>query len=264
LFAATAQGYFAAEGISISTQAVQGGVVGIPGLVSGADDVTYANSISTLIAMERGIDLRIVALGSPNGAQPPDPAALLKRKGDTLRTGKDLEGKSIGVNARRDIQWLIARAWVKATGGDPDKVDYREVPVPQALDALKSKQVEAALVLDPFLTIGLGSPDLELLAWPFSVVLPNMRPSFWLVTGQTADTKPQLVAGFVRAFRKGVAWVDANLGQEPYLKLVQKMHVPPEIATLDLGPIKETMALMRENGLLSKDIDVEAKVFRGA
>jgi NitT/TauT family transport system substrate-binding protein len=275
LFAATEQGFFAAEDISVTTQAVQGGVVGIPGLVAGSYDVCYTNSISAVVALERGIDLRIVALGAPNGPTPPDAAGLLKRKGDPHRTGKDLEGKTLGVNARRDIQWLICRAWVKATGGDPDKVDFREVPVPQALDALKTKQVDAALVLDPFLTIGLGSPDFELLAWPFNVVLPNMRTAMWVVTGQTADTKPELVTRFVRGFRKGVAWVNDNLGKEPYLKLVssytridpnlvQKMHVPPALATTDLGPIKEMIALMREHGLLTKDIDVQAKVFTTA
>jgi len=273
LFAAKEQGYFASEGIAVTTQAVQGGVVGIPGLVSGAYDVSYSNSISTLMALERGIDLRIIAVGAPEEDQPPDPAGLVKRKGDPFRTGKDLEGKTVGVNARRDIEWLVVRGWIKATGGDPDKVDYREVPVPQALDALKSKQVDAALVLDPFLTIGLGKPDFELLAWPFQIVLPRTRPAFWVVTGATADRKAELVTRFIHGFRKGVAWVNANRGTEPYLKLVssytridpdlvKKIHVPPELETPDLGPIKELMALMREQGLLSKDIDVEAKVFR--
>src|ERR1700733_12342950 len=76
LFAATAQGYFANEGIAVTTQAVQGGVVGIPGLVSGAYDVCYTNSISVLVALQRGIDLRIVAVGAPISDHPPDPAAL--------------------------------------------------------------------------------------------------------------------------------------------------------------------------------------------
>jgi NitT/TauT family transport system substrate-binding protein len=273
LFAASEQGFFAGEGIAITTQAVQGGVVGIPGLVAGSFDISYSNSISTVVALERGIDLRIIAVGAPIEDQPPDPAALLRRAGEPLHTGKDLEGKTIGINARRDIQWLVVRAWVKATGGDPDKVDYREVPVPQALDALKAKQVDAALVLDPFLTIGLGKPDFELLAWPFQVALPKARPAFWVVTGETADRKAELVTRFVHGFRKGVAWVNANRGSEPYLKLVssytkidpdlvKKIHVPPELETTDLGPIEKLIALMRQDGLLSKTIDVQSKVFR--
>lgn len=85
-FAADAQGYFAAEGLSVTSQATQSGVVGIPGLVSGAYDVCYSNSISVLIALERGIDLRIVAIGSLINTEPPDSAGLLMRKGAGLRT----------------------------------------------------------------------------------------------------------------------------------------------------------------------------------
>jgi NitT/TauT family transport system substrate-binding protein len=272
LYAANAQGYFHAEGIEITIQAIQGGVVGIPGLVAGAYDVTYANSISTVLALARGIDIRIIGVGAPIEDHPPDPVGLLKRKGDPSRTGKDFEGRSIAINARRDIQWLVVREWVKATGGEPDKVDYREVPIPQALDALRSKQVDAALVLDPFLTVGLGGQEFELLAWPFQVVLPGMRPAFWVVTGATADKKSELVTRFVHALRKGVRWVNENAGKSAYLELVsgytridpdlvRRIHVPPELDSVDLGPIDRVVALMRENGLLDIEVDVKAKVF---
>ena len=271
-FAADAQGYFAAEGLAVTSQAIQSGVVGIPGLMSGAYDVCYSNSISVLVAIERGIDLRIVAVGSLISEKPPDAAGLLMRKGETLRTGKDLEGKTIAVNARRDIQWLMARGWVKATGGDPEKVTYREVPVPQCLDVLKSRQADASIAVEPFMTLGLGDPDLALLAWPFDIVMPNGPTSFWVVTGQMADQKAALVARWVRAFRKGVAWVNANLGKEPFVQLVAsytkidpalvaKMNVPPAEATVRLAPIQELMAVMREHGLLAADIDVESKIF---
>ena len=65
-FAADKQGYFAAEGIAVSTQPVQGGTVGIPGLVSGSDDKHFANSIPRLTARSSaGIDLRLIAQGAP-------------------------------------------------------------------------------------------------------------------------------------------------------------------------------------------------------
>src|SRR6185369_5260760 len=51
-FAAEAQGYFAQEGISVTTQPVQGGALGIPGLMSGAFDVLYTNTVSVLVAWE--------------------------------------------------------------------------------------------------------------------------------------------------------------------------------------------------------------------
>jgi len=272
VFAADTQGYFAAENISISTQSVQGGVIGIPGLVSGGFDVAYSNTTSVITALERGIDLRIISEGNPVPAKPPDPGALLRRKGENLRTGKDFEGKSIGVNALRDIQWVIVRSWVKATGGNPEKVDYREIPLPQMADSIKNKQVDTALLLDPFMTVALGDPALELLDWPLSKVFANGAPAVWVVTGQTADHKAELVRAFLRGFKKGVTWVRANLGKEPYYKLLSsytridpalasKMNFFPPASSINLAAIQRMVALMRDNGLVAGSIDLRSKVF---
>ena len=82
---------------------VQGGAVGIPGLVSGNFDILYANCISTLTALERGIDLRVVAEATTINNHPPDVDALFIRKGDGFKTGKDLEGKIIAINVKYDL-----------------------------------------------------------------------------------------------------------------------------------------------------------------
>lgn len=271
-FAADAEGYFAAEGLSVTAQPVQGGAIDIPGLASGGFDIAYSNSISVLTALERGIDLRIIAQGSLI-AVPPNSNGLLRRKGDSFRTGKDLEGKTIGVNARFNIQWLAMRAWVKKTGGDPDKVNYREIPIPNSLDAIKSRQVDVGLVLDPFLTIGLGDPALEFVDWPIYAVMPGSPTAFWVVMAKTTEEKPEIVRSFVRAYRKGANWVNARHGTEPFIKLVSsytkidpklaaKMVVPVAELGVTLGPIKELMALMREHGLLKSDVDVQSKIFQ--
>jgi NitT/TauT family transport system substrate-binding protein len=270
-FAAGKEGYFAAEGLAVTTQPTQSGVVGIPALMSGSFDIVYSNSISVLTALERGIDLRLIAQGSLM-APPPDSNAVLGRKGEGLRTGKDLEGKTIGVNARYDIQWLAMRGWVKKTGGDPDKVNFREVPIPSSLDAIKSKQVDVGLVLDPYLTIGLDDPALEFIDWPIYAVMPGGPTAFWVVTGKTIEDRPEIVRSFVRAYRRGAVWVNAHHGTEDFINLVSsytridpklaaKMVVPTAEMGVTLGPIKELMALMREHGLLKSDVDVQAKIF---
>ena len=146
-FAAEAHGDFAREGIAVTTQPVLNGALGIPGLVSGSFDVLYTNTVSVLTALERGIDLRIIAESTRVPPSPPDGVALFKRKGDTIATGKDLEGRVLAVNARFSFQWLAMSKWIKVTGGDVSKVTFREVPFPSMLDALKNKQVDAAYLL---------------------------------------------------------------------------------------------------------------------
>jgi NitT/TauT family transport system substrate-binding protein len=266
-------GYFAAEGIAVTTQSVQGGTIGIPGLVSGSFDVLYSNSIAVMTALGRGIDLRIIAEGTRIPVTPPDPAALLQRKGGGLRSGKDLEGKVIAINLRYDIQWLIAQAWIKQTGGDASKVSYREVPLPSMLDALRNGQVDAAVLVDPFLTIGLGDANFELLDWAQSKVMPGLPSSLWVVSGDFAVAKADLIRAYVRGFLKGAEWVNAHLGDQAYLqlvasytktdeKLLAKMVVGKQPTEIDIGGIERLVSLMMENDLLKTKLNVASKIFK--
>ncbi|HEV8016056.1 MAG TPA: ABC transporter substrate-binding protein [Stellaceae bacterium] len=271
-FAAVQQGYFAEEGIAVSTQPVQGGAVGIPGLVSGSFDVLYGNSISTLTAWARGIDLRIIAEGTPITPDPPDPGALIIRRGENLRTGKDFEGKILGVNAKYDIQWLVMQTWAKKTGADLDKIAYREVPLPSMLDAIKGKQVDGALVLDPFMTVGLADPAFERTAWPLSTAMPGLPTSFWLVTADTATNKTALIRSYQKAFLRGGKWINDHAGDDAYCqliagytktdpKLVAKMVVGKQPMSVDVPSIGRLAILMKDNGLLKTDVDYTDKVF---
>jgi NitT/TauT family transport system substrate-binding protein len=271
-FAAEKQGYFAEQGIAVTTQPVQGGAVGIPGLASGSFDVLYANSISCLTALERGIDLRFIAEGAPIPEQPPDPGALLIRKGEPLHSGKDFEGKILGVNAKYDIQWLVMQGWVKKTGGNVDKITYREVPLPSMLDAIKGKQVDGALVLDPFMTVGLSDPGFERAGWPLSTAMPGLPTSFWVVAGATADSKKDLIRAYQRAFLKGGQWINANLHKEAYDQLVAgytrtdpqliaKMVASQQPLDIGVDATNRLAALMKENGLLKTDVDFKSKIF---
>ena len=272
LFAATAQGYFAAENLAVNTEQTQGGTAGIPGLVGGSFDIVYSNSVTVLLALAKGIDLRLIMEGAPIGPKPPDPSALLKRKGDPIKTGKDLEGKIVAVNALSNIQWMVTRSWVKATGGDPDKVTYIEIPFAAQLTALKNAKVDAALVTDPFLTIGLADTGTyELLDWAYNKVFANGPVAFWVVSPDMAQNKLPLLRAFVRAYRKGVVWANAAGNRDALINMISgyskieapllvRMNIPPANSTINLGGITKLETLMRSNGLLTTQVDVKAKI----
>ena len=273
LFAAQEQGYFAAEALTVSTEQVVGGTVGIPGLVGGDYDIVYSNAPSVVLALNRGIDLRLIIEGSPVNNPPPAPVALLKRAGDPIKTGKDLEGKKIAVNTLANIQWMIARSWVKSTGGNPDHVSYLEFPIPAQLEAIKANRVDAAIVTDPFLTIGLGQPqDFALLDWAFNRVYAGGPAAYWVAAPQLVQSKTAQVRAFVRAYRKGVAWVNANHGQPALFSLIAgyskldpavlaKITIPPATYEVRTSKFPQLLALMQENGLLKNPVNLESKVF---
>ena len=274
LYAALQEGYFKEEGLDVTTQAnQQGGVIGIPGLFAGAYDAAYTSTPSIFLAAQQGLALRVIGGTAAIGSAPPDPAALLARTSDHLGSGKDLAGKTIAVNARNNIQWLLARAWVKQTGGDPDRVTYREIPVPQMVDALKSRQTDVAFSIDPFLAAARQDPDIAVLGWPLSVVLPNAQIANYVVTADTARKRPAIVEAFVRGMRKGAAWINTNAGKEPFFRLVNSytrmdpslisaMVMKPSQMEIDLRSLKRIEDLMAEQGLLTSEIDPASIAFR--
>jgi NitT/TauT family transport system substrate-binding protein len=271
-YAAMKFGYFAAEGVAMSSEIIRGGAAAIPALVGGSLDIVYSNGTSVVQAIARGIDLRMVVLGTIMTSAPPDPAALLKRKGDPFRTGRDLEGKVVAANAVRDVQWMFIKAWVAATGGDPDKVQIIEVAVTSMVAAIKEKRVDAALVIDPYMTVAFDDPEIELLDWPMSKVFPGGPVAFFIVSGDTAQRRPKDIRAFFRAYKRGAAWVNANEGKEPYfnlvaeysgmnIDLVRRMKTVPAASDVIPSTLPRLTNLMRQTGLLDTNVDLRAKIF---
>jgi len=274
VFAAQAQGYFADEHLTLAPVAIEGGGAAmIPALVGGDFDVAYANPTSVTLAVSRGIDLRILAASAGVTNQPPSTAALVKRAGTPYSTGKDLEGHQIAVNAISGVQWMVARSWAKATGGDPDKVTFLEIPIPAMTAALDANRVAGALLIDPFLTVALQQAQkYAVLAWPFNVVYAYIPTGFWVCMNRLVETNAPLAQAFVRAFRRGVVWVNENRGKDALIQLMasyahldpevlRKMNIPPASATVNTSRFGALINMMLENKLLTKNVDLAAQVY---
>jgi len=274
LFAAIKEGYFKQQGLEIDTAPTAGGAIGIPGLVAGAYDIAFTNVVSTVQARAQGLPVKIVAPASAVGdsAQGAGGAGILVRKGEGIKTGADLAGKSLAVNTQKNIIWLYARAWVQKAGGDPNKVTYREVPFPQMVDALRGKRVDAVFAVDPFLTIAAPDPGLEFIGSPYIAVQPNLAVAQYVVTEDFLAKNPETVKRFNAALQQGIAWVSKNLGTKELHELLSgytKIPVPllAKMAPLvdpprkvDVDSIRKTLALMKQHELLTGDVNPEALV----
>lgn len=268
LFVAIKQGFFEAEGLLVDTSPSSGGATGIPGLVAGSYDIAYGNVVSTLLAAQSGIPLRVVAAGTKITEAKNDFSAIVARRESGIRSGKDLEGKVVAVNTRNNVIWLYARAWIKATGGNPDRVTYKEVPHPQMEDAIRQKQVDAGYMVVPFVTLATAKPDMEAIAHPYSSVQLGVDVGQYLATAANLQSKPETVAKFTRALRRGVEWYNANLTNPELLPviagftkldvgLLKSLTLPPYPVAVDPPQIERTMQLMIEHRLLRGPVDVQ-------
>lgn len=271
---AVAKGFFAAEGIEVDTTPTQGGAAGIPALAAGQVQIVFSNIVSIIQAARQGLGLQIIAPGSTTGEAPPDQAALIAKKGAPFKTGKDLEGKRIAVNTRNNIIWLYARAWVRATGGNPDAVTYLEVPFPQMVDAVRGDRVDAAFAVEPFVSSAVAA-DMQVVAYPYTTVQKRMPVAQYVAGKAYVDQNAQVVERWVRAYHKGVDWVNQNLKSEELFTIISGYtRIPaPVIAKLPMAPFDKTVdpaALvpvveqMRRNTLLEGDFDPKTLLHRTA
>jgi NitT/TauT family transport system substrate-binding protein len=271
VFVAIDKGFFKEQGIDIVATPSTGGAAGVPGLMAGAYDVMYGNVVSTLMAQQQGFKLKIVSAGTKQyeGVAPTN--GLIARKGDNVKTGKDLEGKTVAVNTRNGVIWLFARSWIAKTGGDPAKVRFKEVPFPQMNDALRGKQVDAAFNVSPFFGAAVAGTEFELVALPYTEVQPGVEVGQYVTTEDYFNKNPALLAKYNTAFEKGVAWYNANLTNPDLRRIVSDFtKMQPELVAkismvklpqkIDLAAQLATAKLMKESGLLTSDIDVRAMI----
>jgi NitT/TauT family transport system substrate-binding protein len=268
LFVAIDKGYFAAEGLTIVPTPSVGGAAGVPSLMAGAFDVMYGNVVSTMLAQQQGFKLEVVSAGTKQYDNPANTNGIVVRAGDPIKTGKDLEGKTVAVNTRNGIIWLFARAWITKSGGDPSKVTFKEVPFPQMLDALRGKQIDAAFMVNPFFNAAVtDANNFQFIAAPYREVQPDVEVGHYISTQEYFAKNKETLTKYTRAFRKGVQWYNANLKDPDLVRIISgftKMQ-PELVAKLDLQKLPEivnidtvatTVKLMKDNELITGDIDI--------
>lgn len=269
LYAGIKYGYFKEEGLNIDLAPTAGGAIGIPGLVGGSYDIAFGNNVSALAAVAQGIDVQMLA-PFPEGSA--DETAVIARKGDGIRTGRDLAGKTVAVNTNRNVIWLYVREWIRKTGGDPAQVTFREVAFPQMIDALKQKQIDAAFEINVFVIAASKDPALEIVSYPYREVQPKVQPSQFLATRKFIEGNKDKIVRFLKALKRGNEWFDAHIGKDELFSLVaeftklpesvvREMKFQPVAKKVDADELEKTRDLMKREGLLKADVDVRRMIY---
>jgi NitT/TauT family transport system substrate-binding protein len=269
LYAGIKYGYFKEEGLNLEMAPTAGGAIGIPGLVGGSYDIAFSNSVSALAAVAQGIDVQLLA-PFPQGAA--DETAVIARKGEGIKTGRDLNGKRVAVNTNRNVIWLYLREWIRQTGGDLSTITFREVAFPQMIDALKQKQVDAAFEINVFVIAASEDPALEVVSFPYREVQPRVQPSQYLAMRKFVEGDKDKISRFLKALNRGNEWFDAHIGTDELFSLVaeftklpepvvRQMKFQPVAKANEVEELAKTKELMKREGLLKADVDVSRMIY---
>ncbi|WP_427006479.1 ABC transporter substrate-binding protein [Pseudarthrobacter sp. H2] len=210
IYLGTKQGFFKDEGLQLDIQTATGGAAIVPGVVSGSFDFAFSNLISVMVAKDKGLDLKFVANGaSTTGEKGKDVGGVVVPAGSGIKSAKDLAGKTVSVNNLSNIGDTTIKSAIEKDGGDPSSVKFVEVAFPDAPAALANKQVDAAWILEPFLSKAVAEGG-TVVSWNFVDMSPDLDIAGYFTKADTIKNKPELTQKFTRAMNKSLEYAQAH------------------------------------------------------
>lgn len=217
LYAAIEKGFFAQEGIELEIEQFSNGPTLTSALLGGSIDTSQVDVLSWASAVAQGRELILVAGGSnvptPDGDRN-STTRLAVLKGSGITSAKDLVGKKVAIGDSA-LAVTAIRLWLEQQGVDPQSVTLESVQQQPAIPPLlRDGTVAAAQIGEANYWQVIKTTEIDILGWHFGTI-PAEAAFSGLVANKTfIETKPAIVEGFVRAYRKGAALFNAATPEE--------------------------------------------------
>nr|WP_042191813.1 ABC transporter substrate-binding protein [Kibdelosporangium sp. MJ126-NF4]CEL20306.1 putative extracellular solute-binding protein [Kibdelosporangium sp. MJ126-NF4]CTQ97532.1 putative extracellular solute-binding protein [Kibdelosporangium sp. MJ126-NF4] len=195
------KGYFDQEGLDVEVRSLPGGAAAVPGLVNGELQFAFGNYVSFFAAQYKGLlDVRLVADGY-QAAQ--GMFLIMAGKGTRIDKPAELVGRRIAVNTKSNIVELTARSALEANGVDASSVTFIEVPFPDMQSAVERGNVDAAFMVEPYITQGQRKSGLMPVLDAATGATQDVPIAAWATNARFAKANPKTTAAFQRAIVKG-------------------------------------------------------------
>ena len=260
------KGFFEDEQLTIKPQLAEGGAAITPAVVSGDFQIGFSNTISLLIAASQDLPIEIIAQGVLGGTSEEEAwADLLVLKDGPIKEPKDLEGKTIAVNTLKNICEVTIKASLEQDGVAVDTLEFAEVPFPDMNAALEAGRVDAACVVEPFVSQGKAGKARGIA--PFYVrTAPDLTVATYFTSTQYAEENPDVIERFVRAMNKSLEYAQSNPDEVRNI-LLDYTEIPPEAAEaiklpvwrtdLNEPTIEKLAELSEKYGLIEEQPDID-------
>jgi NitT/TauT family transport system substrate-binding protein len=254
----------------VEVEQAPGGAAIAPRVVGGELEFGFSNTVSLLIAAAQDLPVLIIAQGALGGTEEDDAwAELLVRADGGLRTGRDLEGGTIAVNTLNNICEVTIKAALEKEGADVSTLTFVEMPIPAMRGALARREVDAACVVEPYVTqaeAGGGARGIV----PFYVrTAPDLTVATYFTSRRYAREQQRVVERFVRAIDASLTYAEAHPGEvrrilPTYAEIppgtAERIKLPTWRADLNRPTIGLLARLSERYGLIEAQPDLDALI----
>ena len=273
VYMAQQNGVFDEHGFSMELQQASSSTEIIQAMQSGQVQVGYGGTTSVFQAVENGLDLVIIA---PASATPDDPDNgindLLVTEDSPLESAKDLEGKKVAINGPGGYTQLLSDLAVKADGGDPSKVEYVQIGIPDQPAALESGAVDSFVAGEPFGTLGREENGFRTLANPFEYLSDEaVVAGAWYALRSEVEANPDYYAEVADTIAEANEYALDN-DEELRENIAEFTKIDPELAArIRLGSYGKLPATVEtlgpladwsyELGYIENEVDLESLIW---
>ena len=241
-------GLFKKYGIDPQLQRMPSGAASLAAVAGGAIDVGGSSQLSFLLAHAKSIPLSIVAPLAIYSSETLY-AALIVKKESPYKTGRDLNGKTIGSPALHDLNWIATMSWIDQNGGDSTTTKTVELPSSAIAVAIDEGRIDASTVTTPRYVQAVNSGKVRILGHSYDAIAKNFMFAAYVSQTEWAAKNPDLIARFGRAIRDASRYSNTHHAETlPIYADFAKIDVkeiadapraisPPYVEVKDLQPL---------------------------
>jgi NitT/TauT family transport system substrate-binding protein len=267
------KGFFKSEDLTLKPQIMQGGAEVTAAVVSGGIDIGFSSVEPLMIAKSKKLPVKILTQGVQAAPSTKDAWDSLLVAGDgSIKSPKDLEGKTIGVNALKNMNELCVRAVLSQKGVDLSKVKFTEVPFPEMAAALKGGRVDAISAVEPFVSAARADGAKDLLSY-FAGLQTKMTIATYFSSDKFLSSNDATVQRFARAMNRSLQYAQSHPDEvrrivPTYTKIpatvAQKMKLPYWSTDLNRPSIALTAQQAQKFGAIKSQPDLGELIWSGA
>lgn len=202
-------GIFRRHGLSVNLTAQRSGAAIAAGVAGGSYEIAKSSIVPLIVAHTKGIPFVLVAPGGINSTAN-EAVAFVVKADSPIRSGADLNGKTIAVSSLNDLYAVGIKAWVDRSGGDSSTLQFVELPLGAVPAAIEAGRVAGAGLIDPVLQSALDGKGIRSIGYPFDAIAPAILYTAWFTTRDYAASHADVVKGFIASVHTSAEYCNAH------------------------------------------------------
>ena len=249
------KGFFAQQGIEIKKTTLQSGNDVVLALANGNGDIGYLGFVPMFIAVTSNIPMTLVAASEVEGTSAADNWQNILVKGNSsIRTPRDLAGKTIAVNALKGVGEVMIKAAMEKLGVRPNAFRLTALPFPQMRSALNNGQVDAIWTPEPFLSQALNIDNARIVMAPGPVMGRYTPIGGYSARQSWRAQNPALAARFRTAINRALSYAQSHPDEIRQMLPpgTQNVRLPIWSPVVDRGKVQSLANYARKYGVITR------------